>query len=193
MMVEITAPRILGPFFGSSSHVWTAVIGVILAALSVGYYVGGRLADRWPNPSLLCGIVMGGCVLTALIPFVAPRLGQWLLPPGIGLDRAHTLMKFGSLVTSLCIFFPPAMLLAVVGPFTIRCIACHDRLGRSAGTVYALGAVGSILGSFLPTFLFIPWLGSRKTILLATLVLFVVALAGVLMHRNRAVSSSGST
>ena len=129
MMVEITAPRILGPFFGSSTHVWTAVIGVVLAGLSVGYYVGGRLADRWPNASLLFGIVMGGCAITAMIPILAPLFGQWLMPPGIGLDRAHTLMKFGSLVTALFIFFPPAMLLAVVGPFTIRCIARYDRVG----------------------------------------------------------------
>ncbi|MBN2490917.1 MAG: fused MFS/spermidine synthase, partial [Planctomycetes bacterium] len=186
MLVEITAPRILGPFFGTSAHVWTNVIGVILAALSLGYYLGGRLADRWPSPRLLAGIVMGGCAVTALTPVVAPVLGRAILPAGLGLGQAYDLLRFGSLVTAACVFFPPALLLAVVGPFTIRCVVAHDRVGRSAGTVYALGTVGSLLGTFLPTFVLIPWLGSRSTVLGATAVLFLVALVVYLAHGGRA-------
>jgi MFS family permease len=183
MLVEITATRILGPFFGTSAHVWTSVIGVILAALSIGYYVGGRIADRWPSPSLLALLVMGGCLVTALTPLLAPWFGRWMLPARLGLAEAHNVMRFGSLITSLCVFFPPALLLAVVGPFTIRCIAADDHLGRAAGTVYAAGTVGSILGTFLPTFVLIPWLGSRATILVAAAVLFVVAAAVFAVHR----------
>ena len=182
MLVEITAPRILGPFFGTSTHVWTNIIGVILAALSIGYYAGGRMADRWPSPVLLCLVVMAGCGLAFLIPFVTPALGTWLFGPGLDPGQARVQMNLGSLLTALCLFFPPALLLAVVPPFTIRCLAEHGRLGRAAGTVYALGTIGSILGTFLPTFLLTPWLGTRGTVLSATGLLFLVSLAGFLVH-----------
>jgi len=186
MLVEITAPRILGPFLGTSIHVWTNVIGVILAALSIGYYVGGRIADRRPSPALLALIVMGGCAVIALAPVVTPWFGRAILPFGLGLGHAYDLLRFGSLVTAICIFFPPALLLAVVGPFTIRCIAAHDRVGRAAGMIFALGTVGSILGTFLPTFLLIPWLGSRPTLLGAAALLDLAALAVYIVHRRRA-------
>lgn len=183
MLVEMTAPRILGPFFGTSAHVWTSVIGVILAALSIGYYVGGRIADRWPSPSLLALIVMGGCLVTALTPLLAPWLSRAMLATRLDLDEARNVMRFGSLGISLAVFFPPALLLAVVGPFTIRCLAVGRPLGRAAGTVYAVGTVGSILGTFLPTFVLIPWLGSRGTILGATALLLLVAGAVLVTHR----------
>lgn len=185
MLVEITGPRILGPFLGTSVHVWTHIIGVILAALSIGYYVGGRIADRRPRPALLALIVMGGCALAAVIPVAVPWFGRSILPPGLLLGEAYNLLRFGSLVTALCLFFPPALLLAVVGPFTIRCVAAHDRVGRAAGTVFALGTVGSILGTFLPTFLLIPWLGSRATVLGAAALLDLVAVWVYVAHRGR--------
>jgi len=191
MLVEITAPRILGPFFGTSAHVWTSVIGVILAALSIGYYVGGRIADRWPSPFLLALIVMGGCLITALTPVVAPWLGRAILAAPMDIAKAENVMRFGSLVTSLAVFFLPALLLAVVGPFTIRCIAAGRPLGRTAGTVYAVGTVGSLLGTFLPTFVLVPWLGSRGAILAATALLFAVATLVLALHRIAAIPGPG--
>jgi len=185
MLVEITAPRLLGPYFGTSAHVWTSVIGVILVALSIGYYVGGRVADRRPCPGLLALVVMWGCAVTALTPVVAPWFGRWVLPPGLGLGQAYDLLRFGSLVTALCVLLPPALLLAVVGPFTIRCLAARDQVGRSAGTIYAISTVGSILGTFLPTFVLIPRLGSRPTVLAATALLGLVAFTVYVVHRRR--------
>jgi len=187
MLVEISAPRILGPFFGTSAHVWTSVIGVILAALSIGYYVGGRIADRRPSPALLAVIVMWGGAVTALSPVLAPWFGYWIMPAGLGLGQVYTLLRLGSLATAACIFFLPALLLAMVGPFTIRCITARDKVGRSAGTVFALGTVGSILGTFLPTFLLIPWIGSRATVLVATALLTLVAILVYVVHRRRVV------
>lgn len=190
MLVEITAPRLLGPFFGTSAHVWTNVIGVILAALSIGYYVGGRLADRRPDPALLAMIVMWGCAITALTPFAVPWIGRWVLPGELGLGQAYDILRYGSLVTAVCVFFPPALLLAVVGPFTIRCLSDGDQVGRSAGTVFAVGTVGSLVGTFLPTFVLIPWLGSRATVLGATALLFLVALVVYVAGRKRALAAA---
>lgn len=191
MLVEITAPRILGPFFGTSVHVWTSVIGVVLAALSMGYYIGGRIADRWPSPILLALIVMGGCLITALTPVAAPWLGRSMLATPMDVAGAKNVMRFGTLLTSLAVFFLPALLLAVVGPFTIRCIAAGRPLGRTAGTVYAVGTVGSLLGTFLPTFVLIPWLGSRGAIFAATTVLFVVAILVLAVHRKATIGGTG--
>jgi hypothetical protein len=71
MATEMCASRLLAPYFGSSTMIWANIIGLILVALSLGYVVGGRLADRWPSPRLLGFIVLAGAILTAIIPFVA--------------------------------------------------------------------------------------------------------------------------
>jgi len=185
MLLEVTAPRILGPFFGTSAHTWTNVIGVVLAALATGYYLGGRLADRRPDPKVLYAVVMAGCIVAGAIPFGARLTGRLLIQGDLDLAQAYNLGKYGSLVTALLVFFPPAVLLGMVGPFAVRCLAGRSGVGRAAGTVFALGTIGSILGTFLPTFLLIPLLGSRLTVLLASAALFLVALVGLCAERGR--------
>ncbi len=191
MLVEMSAPRLLAPAFGSTTAIWTIVIGVILTALSLGYYIGGWLADRNPDPARLCLIVMGGCGITALIPVFTPLCADWIVPTNLTLETARNLPHTGTLVTALVVFFPPALVLAMVGPYAITCLASADKVGQSAGTVYALSTIGSLLGTFTPTFFLIPWLGSRTTILMATGLLFAVALIGygVLRGRRQVASS----
>lgn len=185
MLIEMTAPRLLGPFFGTSTVVWTNVIGVILLALSIGYYVGGRLADRRPHVTWLASFVMIGSALASLAPVAVPWIGRAVLEPGLGLGAAYGLIGRGSLVTSVIVFFPPALMLAIVGPYAIRCLAEHGHIGRAAGTIYALGTVGSLAGTFLPTFWLIPTFGSRATILIACATLFAVATTVFVAHRRR--------
>ncbi len=186
MLIEMTAPRLLGPFFGTSTVVWTNVIGVILLALSIGYYVGGRLADRRPHVTWLASIVMVGAALASIAPVAVPAIGRAVLEPGLGLGAAYGLIGRGSLVTAILVFFPPALLLAIVGPYAIRCLAEHDHVGRAAGTIYALGTIGSLAGTFLPTFWLIPTVGSRATILIACGTLFGIAAIVFVAHRRRA-------
>jgi len=177
MIVEMTAVRALQPFFGSTNIVWTNVIGVVLAALAIGYVAGGRLADRWPSARLLCGIMAtGGTLLIAAAWLVTPVSG-WFLADGVDLEGVMTTLLQGSLGTTLVLFAPPILLLGMISPIAIRLLA-DVGVGKAAGRVFAVGTVGSIGGTYLPAFWLVPAVGSRGSILLAASLLLVAAAVG---------------
>src|SRR6188472_630770 len=114
LATEITASRLLAPYFGSSTIVWANLIGIVLAALALGYWLGGRLADRRPEPRLLGSLVLGAAVWVALIPFVA----RPLLDAAVGnLDDASAGAVVGSFFAMLLLFAPAVVLLGMVSPF----------------------------------------------------------------------------
>ncbi|MHC4600267.1 MAG: fused MFS/spermidine synthase, partial [Planctomycetota bacterium] len=185
MTVEMAGQRSLTPFFGSSTYVWTNVIGVILAALSVGYLVGGRLADRNPRPLLLLGIVSAASALCLLIPVVVHPLAGALIPEGARQESAFRVIYLGSFLVTLLLFAPPILTLGMVPPFLVRLLTRETReVGRASGHVYALSTVGSILGTFLPTLVLIPWVGTKMTILLAGGTLLVFSMAGIALFAS---------
>jgi MFS family permease len=164
MIVEMTAVRAMQPFFGSTTYVWTNVIAVVLAALAVGYAVGGRLADRFPSTTLLYGLLgVGGGVLLVSAWLVTP-VSRLFLQDGIDLEGAVTVLLRGSLGASLILFAPPLLLLGMIAPITIRLLA-RGGVGRAAGSVFAVSTVGSILGTYLPALVLVPRIGSRGSIL----------------------------
>ena len=117
MATEICASRLLAPYFGSSTIVWANIIGLVLAALAVGYWLGGRLADRRPSRALLGGLVAGAACFVAAIPFVA----RPFLDASTGaLDRVDAGAAIGSFFGALLLFAPPVVLLGAVAPFAIR-------------------------------------------------------------------------
>jgi spermidine synthase len=180
MATEICASRLLAPYYGSSTMIWANVIGLILIALSLGYVVGGKLADRWPDPRVLGAIVLAGAVLIAIVPFVArPFLDVTLN----GIDKVSTGAVIGSFAASLILFVPPVLLLGMVTPFAIR-IGIEDvqRAGSTAGRIFALSTAGSLLGTFLPALLTIPLIGTQRT-LLGTAALIAAAAALLLGAR----------
>ncbi len=126
MATEICASRLLAPYYGSSTTVWANIIGLILVSLSLGYWLGGRLADRHPSPRWLATIVLAAAALIAAIPFVArPFLDLSVR----GIDTISAGAVVGSFAASLVLFAPPVMLLGMVTPFAIR-LAAHGRDGR---------------------------------------------------------------
>ena len=163
LATEITASRLLEPYFGSSTVVWANLIGLVLAALALGYWLGGRLADRRPTPSLLGFIVLAGAVCVAAIPFVARPFLDLTVK---GLDRVSLGAVVGSFFSTLLLFAPPVVLLGMVAPFAIRlAVSDVETAGSVAGRLYALSTAGSLVGTFLPALVLIPAIGTQRTFL----------------------------
>ncbi len=178
LATEITASRLLAPYFGSSTIVWANLIGIVLAALAVGYWLGGRLADRRPQPALLGFIVLVAAVCVAAIPFVAKPFLDLTVD---GLDETSAGAVIGSFLAVLLLCAPPVVLLGMVSPFAIRlAVASIETAGAVAGRLYALSTAGSLLGTFLPALILIPAIGTQRTFLViaALLALSASALLG---------------
>lgn len=184
--IEVAASRLIAPYFGDSTFIWANLIGVTLAFLSLGYWAGGRIADRYPRPALLFLITTVAAVAAALIPWLSrPILSSSLE----AFDSVDVGAFYGSLVGVLLLIAVPVTLLGVVSPFAIRLRTLDARgAGHAAGNTYALSTVGSILGSFLPVVVLVPWVGTRRTFLILSSLLLVPSLAGLARARVRPVT-----
>ncbi|MGI9111281.1 MAG: spermidine synthase [Gaiellaceae bacterium] len=185
LATEIAASRLLAPYFGSSTIVWANLIGIVLAGLAVGYYLGGKLADRRPEPRLLGLIVLAAAGWVALTPFVArPFLDATVS----SLDDASAGAVIGSFFAVLLLFAPAVVLLGMVSPFAIRlAISDVETAGAVAGRFYALSTAGSLLGTFVPALLTIPLVGTQRTLLGTAFVL--AGSASLLLGRRAAVAA----
>ncbi|MBA3245025.1 MAG: fused MFS/spermidine synthase [Actinobacteria bacterium] len=185
LATEIAASRLLAPYFGSSTIVWANLIGIVLAGLALGYYLGGKLADRRPEPRLLGLIVLAAAGWVALTPFVArPFLDATVS----SLDDASAGAVIGSFFAVLLLFAPAVVLLGMVSPFAIRlAISDVETAGAVAGRFYALSTAGSLLGTFVPALLTIPLVGTQRTLLGTAFVL--AGSASLLLGRRAAVAA----
>ncbi len=175
--LEMCGPRLMAPYFGTSLFIWANQIGFTLIYLSLGYAIGGRLADRYPNPRLLCALVATAAVFTGVIPFISEPILNWSL---IGIAQVNAGVFIGSLVAVNLLFLVPTTLLGMVSPFAIRLsIRQVGDAGRSSGNLYALSTVGSIIGAFLPVLVLIPNWGVRRTLFAGCVALLVVSLWGL--------------
>jgi len=169
LATEITASRLLAPYFGSSTIVWANLIGIVLGALALGYWLGGRLADRRPEPRLLGRIVLVAALCVAVVPFLAKPFLELTVD---GLDSASAGAVVGSFVAVLLLCAPPVVLLGMVSPFAIRlAVSSIDTAGAVAGRLYALSTGGSLVGVFLPALLLIPAVGTQRTFLVIAVAL----------------------
>lgn len=163
LATEIAASRMLAPYFGSSTIVWANLIGIVLAGLALGYWIGGKIADRRPERRLLGLIVLAAALWVAMTPFVAKPF----LDAAVGnLDEASAGAVIGSFFAVLLLFAPAVVLLGMVSPFAIR-LAISDvaSAGAVAGRFYALSTAGSLLGTFVPALIAIPLAGTQRTLL----------------------------
>jgi len=160
--IEFGASRLLAPYFGTSLYVWGVLIGLILVYLSAGYAIGGRLADRYPREDILFQITAWAGLWIGVIPLVSYPI---LLLSQQGFRALSVGLVAGTLLAVVLLFAVPVTLLGCVSPFAIRLLLKDVATGgNTAGRVYALSTVGSILGTFLPVFWFIPTFGTRPTI-----------------------------
>jgi spermidine synthase len=174
---EIAAARLLAPYFGASTIVWANTIATVLVALSAGYWLGGRLADRNPTFEGLSRLVLGAAALLAVVPFAA---GPFLRTSVDALDSISAGAFVGSLIGVLVLVAAPVLLLGTVAPYAIRLsVERVEEAGRVAGRLYAISTVGSLVGVFLSALALIPLVGTRRTFLAFALALGVVAVLGL--------------
>ena len=174
---EIAGARVRAPFVGASTIVWANTIGVVLVALSIGYWLGGRVADRHPHLRGLCLLVMAAAVLVAAIPFVA----QPFLDVSVdALDEISAGAFVGSLIGVLFLIAVPVILLGSVAPYAIRLsIPDVEHAGSVSGRLYAVSTAGSLIGTWLSALLLIPLIGTQRTFLAFAVAIALVAAAGL--------------
>ncbi len=177
LALEMCAERLMEPYFGTSLIVWASLIGLILLYLTVGYLVGGRIADRHPSEQVLCIITAAAALATSLIPLVSQGILSWSVT---GLAQVSVSIFLSSLVGTILLFAVPVTLLGIVSPFAIRLLTKDiTRSGRASGSLYAISTFGSILGAFLPVLWLIPTFGVRRTLLIFGTLLFAASLWGL--------------
>lgn len=179
LAVELSASRLLDPFFGNSIIIWAVLIGTVLVYLTLGYYIGGKWADRHPYPHVLYQITSWAAFLIGLVPFVARPVLLWSVR---GFAEYSVGLLAGSLLGTVALFAVPVTLLGCVSPFAIRLAMQNESVataGKVAGGLYALSTVGSILGTFLPVLALIPNIGTRNTFFFFSFVLLAVSLVGL--------------
>jgi spermidine synthase len=180
MGLELLGFRLFGPTFGYSSYVSGSLIGIILAALSIGYIFGGRLADKRPRASLLYKlIVLAGGYLFLMLPLYRRILDASYMKMGT---------VVGSMAATFTIYGVPMILLSMVSPFVIRLLTLEEsgeNVGKIAGGIYGLSTIGSILGTFGTAFFLIWALGSHMTLLLLATVVLLVGVGGLLASARK--------
>lgn len=169
---EIAAARLLAPYFGASTIVWANTIATVLLALSAGYALGGRLADRRPSFRTLGTIVLVAGLLLAAVPFVAP---PFLDAAGRALSSVSIQLFLGSLAGVLALCAVPLLLMGAVAPLALRLSLAHVQgAGRVSGRLSALSTLGGLFGTFLAALALIPGVGTRATFLIFSLTLVAV-------------------
>ena len=175
LVAEIATARLLAPYFGASTFIWANTIAIVLLALSVGYWLGGRLADRRPSERALRRTTLGAAALLALLPLVADPFLDLAVT---AFDEIDAGAFIASLAGVLVLVAFPLVLLGAVGPWVVRLLMPSvEEAGRTAGRVYALSTLGSLVGTFLAALVLVPEIGTQRTFLLAAAALALAASA----------------
>ncbi|MEK7583686.1 MAG: fused MFS/spermidine synthase, partial [Patescibacteria group bacterium] len=176
LVIEIAGSRVVAPFYGSSIFVWSSLITVTLASLAIGYALGGALADRKPQYTVLYVPIFIAGLFTILIPKLAP----WALTVTRGLG-----ITYGPLLSAALLFTLPLLLLAMMTPAAIRIQSTIvQQVGATAGRLYAVSTVGSLVGALVVGFVLIPFIGVSRIMTGSGVVLIVTALLWVLSLRH---------
>ena len=181
MGVEMSASRFIAVYFSSSQIVWTIVIGVIMIAMAIGNYWGGRQADKKPSYIRLYSELLFAGTWIVLVPF----LGRFVIA-GVSVLFALIVTKglviWSALFSCLILFVPPLLMLGKVTPSLIKYLLGEKVSGKVIGLLEALNTVGSIIGTFLPTFLTIPFIGTSNSFVLFGSMIAALGLVYVITH-----------
>lgn len=192
MAVELGASRLLAPYFSSSQIVWTVIIGMIMIAMALGNVWGGRMADKNPNPSRLYGRLLVSAIWIALIPFV----GKYVIAGvsfGVAIFIETNFLVWASMASCLVLFVFPLMLLGTVTPSLVKyTVSDLEKNGRIVGELEALNTIGSIIGTFVPTFVTIPTVGTAATFLIFAGILALLAILYFISAKKKRVVSAAA-
>lgn len=184
LAVELSASRLLGNVYGTSNIVWANIIGLILIYLTVGYFIGGRWADRSPHYTTFYKIITWAAFFSGLVPLVARPI---LKAAAVAFQDFDAAVTVGSFASVLVLFSVPVTLLGCVSPFSIRLALSNvDNAGSLSGRMYAISTLGSIIGTFTPVLVLIPQVGTIRTFLIIAGLLLIVGLAGLALQDRRA-------
>lgn len=187
MAVELSISRLLAPYFGTSQIIWTVIIGLIMISLSLGNVLGGRSADKHNSMNRLYSIIWVSALWIAIIPFV----GKYLVVAITGLlvlFMPNNLLITGSAISCLVLFSIPMIGLGMVSPYLVKLgVTDIADTGKTAGKIYAMNTIGSIIGTFLPTFVTIPTVGTSKTFLIFSFVLNLICLTYFVITKTKIV------
>ena len=183
LAAELAASRLIGNVFGTSNLVWASIIGLILIYLTLGYFLGGKWADANPTPGAMYRVLAWGAFTLGLVPYIA---GPVLRSAATAFEVLQVGILGASFIAVLILFSVPITLLGTISPFAIR-LSVDDtaHAGQVSGQIYAISTLGSFIGTFLPTLVTIPAIGTTKTFLLFSLILLFVALAGLGQFASR--------
>jgi spermidine synthase len=174
---EIAAARLMAPFFGASTIVWANTIGIVLVALSVGYWLGGKVADRHPHLRGMSLLVMTAAVMLAIVPLVARPLFDISVD---ALDAISAGAFVGSLFGVLFLIAAPVTLLGAASPYAIRlAVPDVEQSGTVAGRLYAISTAGSLLGTWVSALVLIPLVGTQRTFICFAAAIALVAAVGL--------------
>lgn len=170
MIYELIGSRIVAPFIGASTYIWTALIGVILAALSLGYWIGGKAADKRPAAEALGGVLFAAAACVSLTMLVKEVVLAFIAETDLPLE-------IKALSAALILFAPASVVLGFVTPYAVKLtLSGIDNAGSAVGRIYACSTVGSIVGTFAAGFFLIPFVGSQRTLYLIAGVLFILSI-----------------
>lgn len=191
MAIELGASRLMAPYFSSSQIVWTIIIGTIMIAMALGNVVGGRMADKHKTPDRLFIWLFAAATWTMLIPL----FGKFIIS-GTALVLALFVTKnylvVAAFVSAILVFVFPLMVMGMVTPNLVKyAVSNLEENGRTCGIIEACNTIGSIIGTFLPTFVTIPYVGTSMTFIIFASVLYAVCLAYFFFRKKkRAVCSA---
>ena len=178
LVIELVAGRIMAPHVGVSLYTWTSIIGVVLAGISIGAYVGGLLADRFPRPSTLGWLLFASGIGALSISPLTNLLGA---------AHFQTTLMVRILVLTTFIFFIPSCILGMISPVVVK-LTLHNlaKTGNVVGKLYAFSTLGSIIGTFATGFFLISWMGTRNLLLTVGIILIISAMIfGGLVTRKK--------
>ncbi len=188
MIVELAANRVLAPWFGNSLYTWTGLIGVILVAMSGGYYFGGWLVDRRPDYVVLSHLLLAAATLVLVTP---------LLRAAIGDSFEDADLVWGPALATLLLFALPGALLGSVSPFAVRLVSLaskDQKIGAAAGTIGAASTFGSVIGTFAAGFVLVPHVNLHTIFTVVAIAVAALALAGYGLHfgANKALKTAAA-
>ena len=167
LVIELVAGRILAPHVGVSLYTWTSIIGVVLAGISLGAYLGGKIADRYPQLATLGWLLfLSGVCAFAISPMIHL----------VGGARFYTPLMIQILIITSIVFFLPSCLLGMISPVVVKLALQNlERTGNIVGRIYAFSTLGSILGTFATGFFLISWMGTRSVLFATGAILVLCA------------------
>ncbi len=176
MILELIAARVLSPYVGSSNLIWTTIIGIMLTSMSLGYWIGGKKADKNPNKDSLSDFILLGAITASLIPLFETIVVKQL-------SNISDNLVLVAMASATIVFGIPSFVLATVSPFAVKLVDKeYINVGEVSGRISSLSTIGSIVGTFLGGFFLIPTFGIRTIIFGVVIVLLMLS---ILLHEKK--------